>query len=148
MGEGKRLRHDEKGNEMPKDENGQESFLYWLGQVASEARRRRANITPEFLSPLIGVNNTTLRRFEQGQTWPRNIDMILQAYAELGGYRDARELMLEAATRYAKKGRAPTGPRNFSKLIALLEESTPVAQAGRDNSRSSRRIASKKKEAA
>jgi transcriptional regulator with XRE-family HTH domain len=56
-------------------------LLHWIGTVCCEARiaagRRQVHIAAE-----LGVNQATVARFERGQAWPRNPDLMVQAYAD------------------------------------------------------------------
>ena len=97
-------------------------LVYWLGKVAQEARETggKGQISPELLAPFIGVNNTTLRRFEQGQTLPNNLDEILAAYAYLAGT-DPRDLVARAVKQWMADGRAYKVPPKLPGFLKLLD---------------------------
>lgn len=103
------------------DENHSD-LMYWLGTTARRIREERSKLSPEQLAPLVGVNNTTVRRFERGESQPREIDRLLAAYAFLGGYKDARDLVDEALRLWRKEGSAPEQPLILRKMLDLMND--------------------------
>jgi transcriptional regulator with XRE-family HTH domain len=59
-------------------------MLPYLAIAAREARTARDR-TVTHIAAAADVGEVTIRRFERGQTWPRELDRILDAYAaEIG----------------------------------------------------------------
>lgn len=98
-----------------------DGLIYWLGAASANARKTRDGLSPEILAPLIGVNNTTLRRFEQGTALPRQLDTILSAYAFFGGYEDSRALVAEGLRLWCENGNATPVPENLAQMADLLQ---------------------------
>jgi transcriptional regulator with XRE-family HTH domain len=73
-------------------------MLYWLGIVAREAREARDR-KQVHIAAVLGVNQMTVSRFEQGRAWPRDPDQIIAAYAEDLDL-DPRDLWEEACRRW------------------------------------------------
>lgn len=59
---------------------GPDSILPYLGAAARDARTERGRHQVQIAAE-IGVDQGTVRRFEQGEHWPRNPDAMVAAYA-------------------------------------------------------------------
>lgn len=60
--------------------DGPDSMLGYLGAVARDARVARGRHQVQIAAE-IGVDQGTVRRFEQGKHWPRDPDAMVAAYA-------------------------------------------------------------------
>lgn len=84
---------------------------YWISRVLREAREGKAS--REAVRLLIPnntggfIDSSTLSRFEAGKTWPRELDLIVPAYAAVTGYEDPRKLWELAVRRYLLEGAVP-----------------------------------------
>jgi transcriptional regulator with XRE-family HTH domain len=80
--------------------DGPDSMLPYLGAAARDARKSRGRHQGHIAAE-IGVDQGTIRRFEQGKHWPRDPDAMIAAYArdlEI----DPRDLWEEATRRWRK----------------------------------------------
>jgi len=59
----------------------EDTMIYWLAQVAGEAREE-ADIKHVRIAAALNVDQSTISRFEKGEAWPRDADAVIQAYAE------------------------------------------------------------------
>jgi hypothetical protein len=59
------------------------SMLFWLAEAAKDARlaakRKQVHVAA---SAGAGVDQSTIARFEKHIAWPRDVDIIVQAYAD------------------------------------------------------------------
>lgn len=70
----------------------------WMG-VAMCRAREVGGLSHVDIASLAKVREPkTVRRWEKGENWPQQLNLVLQIYAEAGNYRGARELC-EAALR-------------------------------------------------
>lgn len=66
-------------------------MTFWLGLAAREARDQAGLIRSEIAGPA-RVSDSAIRGFETGRSAPRELDAVVNAYVELAGLRDWREL--------------------------------------------------------
>lgn len=78
------------------------TMLHWLGLAARDARERAGRLQVHVAASM-GVNQITISRFERGERWPRNVDVILAAYADDLDI-DARDIWADALARWLEQG--------------------------------------------
>lgn len=83
-----------------------QTLHYWLAHLMREARED-AGVKPSEIAGLLSVDQSTVMRFEDGITWPKQIDQYLAAYAKLLEVADARDFYAEALRRWHKGGEPP-----------------------------------------
>lgn len=64
---------------------------YWLGRAA-RSYRESAGVVRSQIAGAVAIDQSTVARFEAGQSWPRPLDEMLEAYAKLSGLDDARDI--------------------------------------------------------
>jgi transcriptional regulator with XRE-family HTH domain len=79
---------------------------YWL-TVVLEREREAKNIKFRHISSLLDVEPSTVSRFEDRETWPKNVDQYLAAYAEQLGVADPRDFYVRAIKLWRLEGQAP-----------------------------------------
>lgn len=98
------------------------TMRYWLARTLRETRET-AGLERNTVANLAGVDGATISRFENGHTWPQQIDRIVAAYALLCGVDDGRDLWARALTAYRTNGGAPLlgdlNPAQRALLLAL-----------------------------
>lgn len=103
---------------------------YWIAQAArqlrEEARRKPVNI-----AGTLSRDQSSIYRFEQGETWPNDTDRVIAAYAVEVGIGDPREIWALALKLWHEQGDTPD-------LVQLLAEGDPrerferAIEAGRE----------------
>lgn len=94
---------------------GPDQLLFWLARVAEFARTSRQPEIPKArVAQLLEVAPSTITRFEQGLSWPRDPDATMTAYAYLVG-RDPRELWEAAVSSLLAEGDRPD-PETYLKI--------------------------------
>lgn len=103
-----------------------DTLLYWLAQACVEARAG-SGASQEEVSALIkrlgiskGSGVDAVRRFEEGETWPRNPEAFLVAYSTLGSYAKPQELVVRGAQLWMEAGDMPDFP---------VEQTRPMMRA-------------------
>lgn len=100
--------------------SGPDRLLYWLARVAAFARTADGrNIPKARVAQLLDVAPSTITRFEQGLSWPRDPDAILIAYGYLAG-RDPRELWEAAVSSLLAEGDRPA-PEAYLRIDEIPE---------------------------
>lgn len=90
-------------------------LLFWLARVARFARQTRTPEIPKArVAQLLDVAPSTITRFEQGLSWPKDPDATMLAYAYLIG-RNPSELW-EAAVRSLLEEGAEPNPADVLKI--------------------------------
>lgn len=95
------------------DATSADTMRYWLARTLRQTRESRG-VSRDAIRMLVPgrdgnpMDISTLSRFENGQTWPREIDALVPAYALLCGIEDPRELWKQALADWLAKGAAPT----------------------------------------
>ncbi len=89
--------------EHPHKVAGQQMLLF-LSEVAAAARGEHSL---EVVAIIAGVSPRTVRRFEDGEHWPHDLDRILAVYAHLGGIKDPREMWRDALDCWYDHGTQP-----------------------------------------
>ncbi len=92
-------------------------MIWWLAQAAIDAR---GEVSGQKVAKLAGVSPQTVYNFEKGTGWGQNLEGLLAAYAEVGEYEDARDLIQEALDQWRQHGSAPVVPNP--------DESPPIHQ--------------------
>lgn len=123
---------------------------FWLGSLLRDLRRER-KISRSQIAPHVPgregkpVDVSTLSRFENGETWTPSPDATVAAYARMCAA-DARELWVQAANDFLKKGGAPVAGRKLSsaeRAMYLAEEAAlrtePYSDESQDKPTSTRR---------
>lgn len=77
-------------------------LIYWLARVARETRLK-AGLRQEDVGAARGRKQDIVSKFEQGNTWPRNPEVVIDAYARATG-RPAQEIWSEAIRRWRAAG--------------------------------------------
>lgn len=95
------------------DDDAGRKMSYWLALVLHD-RRKEKGISPAKLAALADVDQSTITRFEQGQSLPPEVDRYVAAYAQLLGIEDSRELWLLALEKWRREGAPPV----LSELLA------------------------------
>jgi hypothetical protein len=76
----------------------------WLADECREAREE-ASVSIETIASIAGISYSKLYKFEQyADRWPREIDLLLAAYAKAIGISDHRLLWLRALDRWFVSG--------------------------------------------
>jgi transcriptional regulator with XRE-family HTH domain len=68
---------------------------YWLGRAA-RSYREEAKVVRSQIAGAVAIDQSTVARFEAGQSWPRPLDEMLAAYATLSGLEDVRVIWARA----------------------------------------------------
>lgn len=85
-----------------------DTMIFWLAQAAKQLRenhepqRRQVHI-----AAALSIDQSTIYRFEQGETWPQRTDAVVAAYAEDLGIADAREIWELALQLWREEGDMP-----------------------------------------
>jgi ribosome-binding protein aMBF1 (putative translation factor) len=61
-----------------------QGMIHWLAMACRQAREE-AGIPQMDIAAQIHRDPATIFRFEEGKRWPRNVDLIVQGYAECLG---------------------------------------------------------------
>ena len=77
-------------------------MLTWLGGAARECRETAGLRRIQIASQAGLDTDVTIRRFEEGKTWPRKLDHILAVYADSCSIRDARDIWQKALDNWRK----------------------------------------------
>lgn len=59
-----------------------DQMVKWLGEAARDCREAAGLRRIQIASQAGLHTDVTVKRFEEGRTWPRNIDQLLATYAE------------------------------------------------------------------
>lgn len=81
-------------------------FSYWLSVTCQKAREN-VEKSPAAISAISGLDPSTIYKFEDKGTWPRQPDDLVAAYAKAAGIEDARELWDMALRMWHRHGQAP-----------------------------------------
>lgn len=99
------------------------TMRYWLGQTLREARQARGIKLIDIARLADYSDASALTRFENDETWPNRLDLVIAAYAYMCGIEDGRELWESALKRWRRSGSAPTlgelTPAQRAVLLAL-----------------------------
>lgn len=87
------------------DKSGRRMLL-WISEAALAARQD-ANASIEGIADTAGLSANSIRNFEHGDTWPKNIDRVISAYAEKAGLPDGLALWQAALDLWYEHGSAP-----------------------------------------
>lgn len=85
---------------------GNRSLAAWLAEACRGAREI-AKVSQPDVARLAGVQRSGIARFEAGETWPRNPDRMVKAYAVATGYGDSRRLWRIAIGLWERYGDDP-----------------------------------------
>jgi transcriptional regulator with XRE-family HTH domain len=77
------------------------TLLYWLGQTVREEREQR-NRLQVHVAASVGVSQRTVARFESGVAWPRDPELLVEAYGDDLGV-DPADLWERAIVRWRKE---------------------------------------------
>lgn len=111
-----------------------DTMIYWLARAARELRegaeppRKQVHV-----AAALSIDQSTVYRFEQGESWPRQTDAVVAAYAEDLDIDDAREIWELALRMWKEHGEAP-------KLNELLERSLDPRPASAEAARQRREL--------
>lgn len=83
-----------------------QQFAYWLAKAAIEVREG-AHATPEHVGAAARLRSETVTRFEKVENWPRDLDRLMAAYADVAGIDDARTIFDLALDKWYANGDAP-----------------------------------------
>lgn len=105
-------------------------MIYWLAQAAKELRLQTTPTTKqvEIAATVGGIDQSTIYRFEQGQAWPRQTDIVIAAYAEELGL-DGRDIWELALTLWREHGDAPVVPRSQRQAVDPADAIEAARQA-------------------
>lgn len=106
---------------------------HWLATLI-DTTRRAEDISRRHVAEYLDVDYATIRRFEQGHTWPKQIDQYLAAYAEMFGVGDPRHFYDWAFDLWRADGDRPVIERATPSSIELLEEAFRQPPQGRSAS--------------
>lgn len=87
----------------PRPKAGQQMLLF-LSEVAI---RTRGDYKPEDVAAVARLDARTIKRFEAGEHWPRDLERVLSAYATLADIQDPRDLWREALDAWYRSGSNP-----------------------------------------
>lgn len=82
-------------------------MLYWLARAAKELREE-AGRKQVHIAATMSIDQSSIYRFEQGNAWPRQTDLVVAAYAEDLEIADARDIWRRALDLWDAEGEAPT----------------------------------------
>jgi transcriptional regulator with XRE-family HTH domain len=123
---------------------------YWIAHTLRE-ERERAGVDPQVLASILGVNEVTIKRLEQGENYGRDIDRTVTVYAYALGLEDARELWARALESWHTKGAAPSfsdGQTTHALEFArAIREVAQRQRKSRDDSSSTRSAIQKRRAA-
>jgi transcriptional regulator with XRE-family HTH domain len=123
-----------------------ERMGYWLGQAA-RGYRESAGVVRSQIAGAVAVDQSTVARFEAGQSWPREIDEMLDAYAKLSGLDAPRDIWERALGLWAA-AKGPEGAKAAAAgraLEVMAEEAAAQRGKGRQGSAGANRRERKKK---
>jgi hypothetical protein len=83
-----------------------QQFAYWLAKAATQVREG-AHATPEHVGAAARLRSETVTRFEKAENWPRDLDRLMAAYADVAGIDDARKIFDLALDKWYANGDAP-----------------------------------------
>ena len=78
--------------------------------MTCKALREISGVGQSAVAAVAGMDTSTIYRFEQNGTWPREPDEFIAAYAKTAGLPDARDLWDTALRRWRAEGAAPEIP--------------------------------------
>lgn len=81
-------------------------MLLWISEAALAAREE-AGASIEGIADAAGLTANSIRNFEHGDTWPKNIDRVISAYADKAGLADGLALWQAALNLWQEHGSAP-----------------------------------------
>lgn len=82
-------------------------MIHWLAQAARQLREE-AGRKQVHIAATMSIDQSTIYRFEQGNTWPKRADLVVAAYAEDLDISDPREIWELAMRLWREHGEAPT----------------------------------------
>jgi transcriptional regulator with XRE-family HTH domain len=86
-----------------------DTMIYWLARAARELReandRKQVHVAAE-----LSMDQSSIYRFETGESWPRHTDVVVAAYAADLDIEDPREIWELALRLWNEEGQAPTLP--------------------------------------
>ena len=71
---------------MQEDAPQPKPMVYWLGHAAKELREQKDLLEVD-VAALARVNQSTIGRFERGRGWPRDTEVMVNAYSKALGMR-------------------------------------------------------------
>jgi hypothetical protein len=80
-------------------------FRTWLARAVLELKDEAHFTAEEVAAPVGGIDK--IRRFERGESLPRNIDQVISSYAKLAGVPDPREIYKRALELWYAEGTRP-----------------------------------------
>lgn len=110
-----------------------DTLVYWLAQVAKQLREQ-AGRKQVHIAAAMSIDQSTIYRFEQGERWPRQADLIVAAYAEDLGIEDPRDIWQQAVDAWRERGDAPTVTQLLDAAVPPLDPALepPDGDAGSD----------------
>lgn len=84
-----------------------DTMIFWLA-TAARYLRERGNRKQIEVAARLGLDQSTIYRFEQGKTWPRNTDEVVAAYADELEIPDARDIWALGQKWWVENGQAPS----------------------------------------
>lgn len=85
-----------------------DTLLFWLAQLARHLRNEAGLNLVHIAAAAGGVDQSTISRFERGESWPYNFELVVAAYAEETGVEDPREIWELALGMWREHGEQPT----------------------------------------
>lgn len=86
-----------------------DTMIFWLAQAAKELREAKQR-KQVHIAATINRDQSTIYRFEYGDAWPRQIDLIIAGYADDLDIDDARVIWRKALEMWEAQGKAPSVP--------------------------------------
>jgi TPR repeat protein len=113
-----------------------DTMIYWLAQAAKDLRER-ARRKPVHVAAAMSIDQSTIYRFEQGQNWPRDTDLVIAAYAEATKLKDPREVWDLALKMWRDEGEIASVDELVSRRDGVADAlAGPVEDLGREASQS------------
>jgi transcriptional regulator with XRE-family HTH domain len=124
-----------------------DTMIHWLARAAAKLREESGR-KQVHIAAAMSIDQSTIYRFEQGESWPRQADLVIAAYADDLGIEDAREVWELALQMWREEGEAPSlasllnsGPRGPAsdpaaqrRELARLREEDDAASKSRPRS--------------
>lgn len=113
-----------------------DTMIYWLAQALSQLRRQAdPPIKQVEIAALAGVDQSTIWRLEEERAgWPRQVELIVAAYAEECGVDDPRDIWAFATDLWRQHGDRPSVRALSGRIDAVAppEGSTSPIDAARE----------------
>lgn len=114
------------------------TMRYWLGRTLRETRNAAGkdllDISQELRRNGLSTTEPTVSRIETSPGWPRDLDAIVAAYAEVCRIEDPRDLWEKALGAWISRGGIPylgsLTPERSAELLALEARKRSLQRAG------------------